>query len=66
MRNLTAEEKKSAWQEVEKEFPDDRVMQDVHYSRLLRYYEVKDLPERERFSRFLRRDRPARAQSTSS
>ena len=35
MKTLTAEEKKKLWEEVCEEFPADRVMQDVHFARLV-------------------------------
>ena len=61
MKELTDGDRKRIWAEVIEEFPDDRVMQEVHYSRLLRYYELEDEPPRQRFSRYLRKDRPAPA-----
>jgi hypothetical protein len=35
MKTLTAEQTQRFWQEVRAEFPDDRVMQDVHFARLI-------------------------------
>ena len=61
MKQLTDEDKKKIWAEVSEEFPDDRVMQEIHYSRLLRYYELEDVPARQRFSRYLREERHAPA-----
>ncbi len=43
------EEKRRIWAEVEKDFPNDRVMQEIHYARRLRFEQVKDLPLEERF-----------------
>jgi hypothetical protein len=61
MKQLTEEDKKKILAEATAEFPDDRVMQEVHYSRLLRYYELEDVPVRQRFSRYLRPERHAPA-----
>jgi hypothetical protein len=49
MIQIDTEEKRGIWTEIEKEFPDDRVMQEIHYARRLRYEQVKDLPLEERF-----------------
>ena len=54
MKVLTDEDKDRIWAEVTEEFPDDRVMQEVHYSRLRRYYELEDAASRQRFSHYLR------------
>ena len=49
MKKLTEEEKKRFWEEVQKEFPDDEVMQEVHYVRLMHHYPMKNLSRKERF-----------------
>ncbi len=41
MRELTANEKRRLWDEVREEFPEDEMMQEVHYVRLLHYYHTK-------------------------
>lgn len=41
MRELTANEKRRLWDEVREEFPEDEMMQEVHYVRLLHYYQTK-------------------------
>ena len=61
MKELTDKDKARIWNEVTEEFPDDRVMREIHYSRLLRYYELEDVPARQRFSRYLRDERRAPA-----
>ena len=43
MRKLTAEEKKHLWEEVQKEFPDDETMQEVHFVRLMHHQMTKNL-----------------------
>ena len=48
MRQFTDEEKKLIWKEVLEEFPDDVTMQEVHYVRLLHYYQTKDMTQEER------------------
>jgi len=45
---LTDEEKKQLWEEVRKEFPDDEMMQQIHYVRLLHYYRVRGMSSQER------------------
>lgn len=37
MRNVTANEERRFWNEVRTEFPDDRVMQEVHFARLVHH-----------------------------
>ncbi len=65
MRELTETEKKQIWEEVRLEFPDDAVMQEVHYVRLLHYRQTKDLSAQDRvrfFARGRKRERvPSRA-----
>ena len=45
MRGLTEAEKEQFLEEVRKEFPGDEMMQEIHYSRLLYYFQTKNLPE---------------------
>lgn len=45
--NITDKQKKEIWMEVKKEFPDDEMMQEIHYVRLLHYYQTKDLSPQE-------------------
>jgi hypothetical protein len=54
MANFDTEENRRIQTEVEKEFPNDRVMQEIHYARRLRYERVKDLPLEERFRALLK------------
>jgi len=53
LKQLTAEVKKRLWEEVQKEFPDDEMMQEVHYVRLVHYYLTETLSTEERL-RFFR------------
>ncbi len=48
MREITEEEKKMIWKEILAEFPDDKTMQEVHYVRLLHYYQTKGMTPKER------------------
>ena len=48
MRDLTHSEKERLWEAVRKEFPDDDMMQEVHYVRLLHYHQSQGLSPRER------------------
>jgi hypothetical protein len=52
MLNLTEAEKEQLLGEVRKEFPDDEMMQEIHYSRLLHYFQTTDLPPHERVKLF--------------
>lgn len=47
MRELTEVEKEQLWEEVLEEFPEDEMMQQIHYIRLLHYYQTKDLSSQE-------------------
>lgn len=52
MRDLSDREKKLIWDEVREEFPDDETMQEVHYVRLLHFYQTKGLSPAERIQFF--------------
>lgn len=56
MNEITEAEKKRLWDEVQAEFPDDAVMQEVHYVRLLHYHQTKGLTAKDRV-RFYNRAR---------
>ena len=45
---LTDAQRKSLWTEVQAEFPDDVMMQEIHFARLLNAAETKDLTPAER------------------
>ena len=47
MRELTETEKEQLWEEVRKEFPDDEMMQEIHYVRLLHHHQTKGLSPQE-------------------
>ena len=47
MRELSANERKKLWEEVRKEFPDDEMMQQIHYVRLMHHRQIKDLSPQE-------------------
>jgi hypothetical protein len=48
MTELTDIEKQQLLEEVRQEFPDDEVMQQVHYVRLLHHSQTRDLSSQER------------------
>jgi hypothetical protein len=48
MTELTEIEKQQLLEEVRQEFPDDEVMQQVHYVRLLHHSQTRDLSSQER------------------
>ncbi len=54
MAQVTDADKKLIWEEVEREFPDDQTMQEVHFARYLRLKELEDLPPRERLRQYVR------------
>lgn len=47
MRKLTEVEKEQLWEEVREEFPDDEMMQEIHYVRLLHHRQTKGLSPQE-------------------
>lgn len=50
MRKITEAEKKRMWAEVREEFPDDEMMQELHFVRLMHYLQTKDLSPAEQIS----------------
>jgi hypothetical protein len=48
MKELTQVEKDRLWDEVRGEFPEDEMMQQVHFVRLVHYYQTRGLSARER------------------
>jgi len=48
MKALSASVKQRFWEEVRREFPDDEMMQQIHFVRLLHHDQTKDLTARER------------------
>lgn len=43
MSNVTDALKRKILEEVRREFPGDEMMQEIHFSRQMHYYETKDL-----------------------
>ena len=52
MRHITDSEKEQIWEDVRREFPDDEVMQQVHYVRLLHHRQTEGFSSRERVQFF--------------
>lgn len=52
MGKLTKAEKSKIWAEVCEEFPDDEVMQEIHFVRQIHYLQTKDLSVEERLRYF--------------
>lgn len=61
MRELTEAEKEELWEEVRKEFPDDEMMQEVHYVRLLHYHQTRGFSPREIIQFFENSEKKTRA-----
>ena len=51
MRKVTQAEQDKIWEDVRKEFPDDEMMQEIHFIRQVHYLQTKDssMEERIRF-----------------
>jgi hypothetical protein len=47
MRDVTEPEKQRLWEEVRREFPEDEMMQEVHYVRLLHHLQTAGMSSRE-------------------
>lgn len=52
MRELTEKEKAKIWEDVKQEFPNDEMMQQIHFTRQVHYLQTKDMSVAERI-RFL-------------
>lgn len=52
MKELTEMEKAKIWEDVQKEFPNDEMMQQIHFVRQMHYLQTKDLPLEERIRFF--------------
>ena len=53
MNALTETEKAKIWEDVRKEFPNDEMMQQIHFIRQMHYLQTKDLSLDERIRFFL-------------
>ena len=51
MRKVTQAERERIWEDVRKEFPNDEMMQEIHFIRQVHYLQTKDssMEERLRF-----------------
>ena len=47
LKRLTEDEKASIWTDVQREFPDDPMMQEIHYVQYMRYEQTKDLSSKD-------------------
>ena len=57
MTKLTDAERERIRVEVRQEFPNDEMMQEIHFVQQVHFYETKDLPPEEQI-RYFRRSRP--------
>ena len=49
MSEVSKAKEERIWEDVRKEFPDDEMMQEIHYVQQLHYLQTRDLPPAERF-----------------
>ena len=54
MRKMTQAEQDKIWKDVQKEFPNDEMMQEIHFIRQVHYLQTKDLSIEERLCFFER------------
>ena len=54
MRKVTQAERKKIWKDVRKEFPNDEMMQEIHFIRQVHYLQTKDSSMEERLRFFER------------
>ena len=52
MRKVTQAERDKIWEDVRKEFPNDEMMQEIHFIRQVHYLQTKDLSMEERLRFF--------------
>ena len=52
MEELTEMEKAKIWEDVRREFPDDEVMQQIHYVRQVHHFQTKGLSLEDRIRFF--------------
>ncbi len=48
MGEVTPSEKEKIWEEVQKEFPNDEMMQEIHFIRQVHYLQTKEMSLDER------------------
>lgn len=54
MRKVTQVEQEKIWEDVRKEFPNDEMMQEIHFIRQVHYLQTKDSSIEERLCFFER------------
>ena len=52
MKELSEKLKRQLFEEAKKDFPDDEMMQEIHYIRLIHYHQIQDLSSHERIDFF--------------
>ena len=52
MRKVTQAEQEKIWEDVRKEFPNDDMMQEIHFIRQVHYLQTKDSSMKERLRFF--------------
>lgn len=57
MRDISESKKRKLLKEVRQEFPDDEVMQQVHYVRLIHHLQMRGMSAKERLRFFQSADR---------
>ncbi|OGH62546.1 MAG: hypothetical protein A3G34_13230 [Candidatus Lindowbacteria bacterium RIFCSPLOWO2_12_FULL_62_27] len=64
MKKLSNTETREAWRVVRRDFPDDEMMQEIHFVRILHRRQTRRLSQRERI-RFYQRAKQGRVQKHS-
>jgi len=57
MKILSETEKQAIWVEVREEFPDDDTMQQVHYVRLMHYYQTQGMSPAQKIAFYNRQEK---------
>jgi hypothetical protein len=65
MKELTQKQKDKLWEQVCSEFPNDRVMQDVHFVRLVHRTLLRGQPAKDRLAFYRAKTRTVSAGSAS-
>ena len=65
-RKTTEEDKKKAWEKVNREFPDDPMLRDIHYVREIHRMETSGMPFEEIIQYYRKKSDQARKRISST